>query len=312
MSNRSDGNWNFARHRLRGLRPALLSVLLATVARADPPARFEAVEPHMGTLVRITLYAPGETEAREAFASAFARIRDLDQKLSDYKPDSELNRLGVRLTPVSGDLFTVLACALRLSRETGGAFDVTLGPLTRIWRQHRLPSAEELRDARRRIGWRKIELDTASRSVRLKVPGMQLDVGAIAKGYAAGETLRVLAGRGLASALVAISGDLALGDPPPGAEGWKISAAGQTLTLRNTAVSTSGDREQHFEARNRRYSHILDPHTGRGLTNSLEVTVVAAEGIDADSLATAIRILGPGRGRALAKRHKAAVYIAAP
>ena len=296
----------------QGLRPVFIFILLATAADPAPPARFEAVEPHMGTLVRITLYAADETQARDGFAAAFARIRDLDQKLSDYKPDSELNRLGTTQTPVSEDLFFVLARAQRLSQETGGAFDVTLGPLTRIWRQHRLPTREELRDARRGSGWRKVRLDPGARAVRLEVSGMQLDLGGIAKGYAAGEALRVLAARGLHSALVAISGDLALGDPPPDAAGWKISTAGPTLTLRNSGVSTSGDREQHFDVEGHRYSHILDPHTGRGLKNSLEVTVVAKEAIEADALATAVRVLGSRRGRVLAERHKADVYFTAP
>jgi thiamine biosynthesis lipoprotein len=271
--------------------------------------RFEAVEPHMGTLVRITLYAGSEREASCAFAAAFARVAELDDRLSDYKPGSELNGLSTTPRRVSDDLFAVLERAQRLSRETGGAFDVTLSPLTRLWRAHRLPTETELAEALRRTGWRKVHLDAGARTVRLGAGGMQLDLGGIAKGYAAGEALRVLEARGYGRALVAVSGDLALGDPPPGREGWRISAAGRTLSLRNTGVSTSGDREQRFRAAGRDYSHILDPRTGLGLTNSLEVTVIAADPAAADALATTIRVLGPVRGRALAARHHAEVHF---
>ena len=288
---------------------AALTVCAAAPAVTAELRRFEAVEPHMGTLVRITVYAGSEPEASAAFAAAFARVAELDGKLSDYEPTSELNRLSTSPQRVSEDLFAVLDRAQRLSRETHGAFDVTLGPLTRLWREHRLPSESELREARRRTGWRKLRLDRAARTVRLAVPGMQLDLGGIAKGYAAGEALRVLEARGLRRALVAVSGDLALGDPAPAAEGWRISAAGRILTLRNTGVSTSGDREQHFHAAGRDYSHILDPRTGIGLTNSLEVTVIASDPATADALATTIRVLGPGRGRALAARHHAEVHF---
>ena len=263
----------------------------------------------MGTLYRIKLYASSPDAARSAFRAAFARIADLDATLSDYRPDSELNRL-CRTTvhqpmPASADLFRVLTASQKLAEQTDGAFDVTLGPVIRLWREarraHRLPDAAALREAAARCGYRKLQLDPAHQTVMLDQPGMQLDLGGIAKGYAADAALETLADLGIHSALVAASGDLAFGDPPPGQRGWKIriDSPKQVLALSNAALSTSGDEEQHLEIGGRRYSHIIDPATSMGLTSPITVTILARHGIDADALATAVSVLGAERGLAL-------------
>ncbi len=278
---------------------------------------FEAVEPHMGTLVRIKLYAAGPQQAQAAFRAAFDRIAQLDRELSDYQPESELNRLCRTAAghPVAAgpDLLRVLAASQQLAAETGGAFDVTLGPVIRLWRQARaagrIPAAAALREAAARSGYRKLHVNAAAGTVMLDQPGMRLDLGGIAKGYAADAALAVLARRGIRRALVAVSGDLAFGDPPPGQSEWKIGVdAGRpdgeftrVLRLRNAAVSTSGSREQHLDAGAKRYSHIIDPATDMGLTRSITVAIVARRGMDADSLATAVSVLGPERGVALVR-----------
>jgi thiamine biosynthesis lipoprotein len=137
---------------------------------------------------------------------------------------------------------------------------------------------------------------------------MQLDLGGIAKGYAADEALRLLKGRGMPRALVAASGDIAIGDPPPGQRGWKIAISGMdadavsatpTLLLKNCGVSTSGDTEQFIEIDHVRYSHIVDPRTGLGLTNRIQATIIAPHTTASDSLATTVCVLGPKRGLAL-------------
>ncbi len=272
-------------------------------------ARFEAAEPHMGTLFRITLYAADAGQAQAAFDAAFLRVKQLDDALSDYKPDSELMRL-CRTTSgqpvaVSPDLFTVLEEAQQLSRDSDGAFDVTLGPVVRLWRQGRAnghpPGAEAVRLALARSGYKKLILDRASRTAQLTAAGMMLDLGAIAKGYAADEALAVLRRNGMTRALVAASGDLAIGDAPPGQAGWRVGtgcsdASESVLTLSNTAVSTSGDTEQYLESGGVRYSHIIDPKTGRGLVKRSCVTVISDFGIHADSLATAASVLSERQG----------------
>jgi len=269
---------------------------------------FEAVEPHMGTLVRVKLYAADERQARSAFRAAFDRIKELDAILSDYKLDSELNRISQNPLKISDDLFRVLAASQKLAEQTGGAFDVTLGPVIRLWREarknNRLPDKEALREAGARCGYRKLHLDATNHTAWLDEPGMQLDVGGIAKGYAADEALAALKRLGIRSALVAASGDLAFSDPPPGQRGWKIGvgSSGRVLELSNAAVSTSGDAEQHLDADGQRYSHIIDPATGMGLTSGITVSIVAPHGIDADGISTAVSVLGFERGKKFIER----------
>jgi FAD:protein FMN transferase len=285
-------------------------------AKSPTLHRFEAVEPHMGTLVKITLYSDSQDAAQAAFRAAFERIRALDNALSDYKPDSELNRLTRiavgRAVPVSEDLWAVLQAAQEMARASDGAFDVTVGPVTRLWREarrvRRLPGASELRAAAARSGHEKLHLDGVRRTAMLDQPGMALDLGALAKGYAASEALAVLRRSGAGSALVAISGDLACGDPPPGSRGWRVAmhdAAARAgdipavVELANVAVSTAGADEQHLDEGERRYSHIVNPASAMGITEDITVTVIAPTGLEADALDTAISVLGVARGLAL-------------
>jgi thiamine biosynthesis lipoprotein len=285
---------------------ALAAGLLAAVTLQP----YEAVEPHMGTLFSIKLYAATERAAKDAFRAAFARIAQLDATLSDYRADSELSRVTQSATPVhvSGDLFAVLSKGQWLAAQTDGAFDVTLGPLTHLWRESRraraLPSDAVLKDALSRSGFRKMHLDAPAHTVCFDVPGMQLDVGGIAKGYSADEALKVLGKLGIQSALVAASGDLAFSDAPPAEKGWKVAidALRRPMLLANAAVSTSGSSEQNFMVDGIRYSHILDPKTGLGLTTDIITTVVARRGIDADGMATALNVLGPVSGLAFIEK----------
>ncbi|HSM76807.1 MAG TPA: FAD:protein FMN transferase, partial [Bryobacteraceae bacterium] len=205
-------------------RIALIALVVCCARAAGPSLQpFEAVESHMGTLIRIKLYAADRERAKAGFDAAFSRIAELDASLSDYRAESELNRLcrGPAGHPVkiSEDLFRVLAAAQELAAESGGAFDVTLGPVIRMWRQarrdHALPNPAALREAAARTGFHKLHLDEAARTATLDESGMQLDLGGIAKGYAADAALDVLTRMGITSALVAASGDLAFSHAPP-------------------------------------------------------------------------------------------------
>jgi len=203
----------------------------------------------------------------------------------------------------------VLERSQALAKRTDGAFDVTVGPVVNLWRKARrakqLPRADRLAEARAVVGWRKLELDPRARTAKLLVPDMRLDLGAIAKGYAVDEALKVLRARGVTRALVAGGGDMAVGDAPPGTPGWRIEVAALDVTnapparfviLRNRALATSGDVFQHVELDGVRYSHIVDPRTGMGLTDHSLVTVIAPDCTTADSLATAVSVLGPAKG----------------
>jgi thiamine biosynthesis lipoprotein len=301
---------------MRSVVVALAILTLSSLGAAQPTQRFESVEPHMGTLVRVTLYAPDEQTAKNVLRAAFDRIHALDEILSDYRPDSELNdiaRTAVRHpVRVSDDLFAVLSASQELAEATDGAFDVTQGPVIRLWRDarktHRLPDAAALRHATSLGGYRKLHLDARSRTVMLDIAGMQLDVGGIGKGYAASAALDALSRVGVDSALVAVSGDLAFSAAPPGQRGWRISvqssdrlaaAVPAVLELSNAAVSTSGNSAQHVDIGGRRYSHIIDPASATALVDDLTVTVIARHGADADGLATAVSVMGSERGLAL-------------
>ena len=278
--------------------------------------RFEFKSPHMGTLFSITLYAPDSATATNAAAAAFERITALDRMMTDYDPDSELMQLCQRPvgTPirVSDDLFDVLQKAQRVAELSDGAFDATVGPYVRLWRRARrtqaLPSAEALAAAGAPVGYKKLRLDVRNKAVTLTVPNMQLDLGGIAKGYAADNALRVLKSKGINHALVAASGDIVVGDPPPGKTGWRVGISApnagesklvKTVLLRNGAVSTSGDTEQFVEIGDTRYSHIVNPKTGIGLTEGFQVSIFGKNATATDSFATAVSVFGANRGLAL-------------
>jgi FAD:protein FMN transferase len=299
---------------------ALLLPLRAAEWQNDSLSAFEAVEPHMGTLMRIKLFARDQAQAKTALRAAFDRIAQLDETLSDYKPGSELNRVTATAVNsparISPDLFRILTASLELSEESGGAFDITLGPVTHLWRQARtanhLPDQAALHHALLRCGYRKMHIDMSQHTVMFDQPGMQLDAGGIAKGYAADEALAVLAKFGIHSALVAASGDLAFSDAPPGQQGWKVGVDSfdesnapftRILMLSNGAVSTSGDTEQHLDANGVRYSHIVNPKDGVGLTKGITVTVVARNGIEADGTTKVVSLLGATRGLAFIDSH---------
>lgn len=313
------------------------STTLGCAARGmrPPPHRFEYIRLSMGVPARIVLYAPDPRTAGEAAAAAYAVLSRLDEAMSDYRADSELMRLCDRAggppTAVSDDLFAVLERAAEVSGATDGAFDVTAGPCVALWRASRrtgrLPGDGELAAARALVGWRGVVLDTdplgPRRAVRLMTPGMRLDLGGIAKGYAAERAVQALRQRGAERCMVALAGDIAVGAPPPGEDGWCIEVAGgQTpeddtaaggggswedevdgeappprpvLRLANAAVSTSGDTEQFVVIDGRRYAHMVDPRTGLGLARRMSATVVADHGDLADALATAVCIAGPDR-----------------
>lgn len=292
---------------------AIFAIGLAQAAQSAELRRFDFERTLMGAPVKMILYAPEAPSANQAAEAAYARIAELDRILSDYKPDSELSQLSAtagsgRRVPLSQDLWTVLERSQRLAEQSGGAFDVTVGPYVRLWRRARrnkeFPARQRLDEARLAVGYQKLKLDPARHTAELLVAGMRLDLGGIAAGYAVDEAMSVLRNQSIDRALIDASGDILVSGPPPGEEGWKIGiapldAAGppsRYLRLRNAAVTTSGDAFQHVVLGGRRYSHIVDPATGLGLTDQSGVTVVAADCITADSMATAVSVLGPDKG----------------
>jgi FAD:protein FMN transferase len=289
--------------------------------------RREYTEQHLGVTIRIVLYAPDDAVARAAARAAYARIAELENIMSDYRPQSEVRRLAERPgTPVrvSEPLFTVLTRALELARRSDGAFDPTVGPFVELWRRARrtgrLPSRADLDSAARRVGWRKVRTDSVSRSVRLEASGMRLDLGGIAKGYILDEALLLLRRHGVTRALLQAGGDIVAGDPPPrgaagpGLAGWRVDVPGagapvraRATALANAALAVSGDAEQFVIVDGVRYSHVIDPRTGLGLTNGRQATVVAEDGLTADGLATALTVLDEAQGAELLRAYPGVV-----
>lgn len=292
-----------------------------TTPKSDPAlVRLEFEQAQMGLPFRIVLYAARKAEANAAASAAFARVAELNHIFSDYEDDSELSLLSRsagsgRAVPLSDELWRLLNIAQAMSRRSEGAFDITVGPLVQVWRrarrQHELPTPEVIAEAKARVGWQKIVLDSKARTAKLSVPGMRLDFGSIAKGRALDEALRVLREHGIHRALVTGGGDMAIGDPPPSRAGWRIELAPldapgtppvHFLSLRNCGFATSGDLFQHVELGGKRYSHIVDPRTGWAMTDHSLVTVIARDSVTANSLSTTTCVVGPERGLALVNK----------
>lgn len=288
------------------------------VAGAEPELqRFTFRQVHMGMPFDLILYAADEAAANRAAEAAYAKIAELDRVFSDYDPKSESSLISDgagsgKAVQIGADMRTVLERSQTLWKESKGAFDVTVGPAVRLWRRSRrqkaLPEPEKLRQALDAVGFDHVEFDAEAGTIRLLRPKMRLDFGGIAAGYAVDQAQKVLREQGIARALIDASGDIGVSDPPPGKKGWTIGIVplggrqnppSRYILLRNQAVTTSGDAFQHVSINGTRYSHIVDPRTGLGLTTRQSATVIASDCTAADSLATALCVLGPEKGQKL-------------
>ena len=293
-----------------------LLVIGSLIHMAGAAERFSFERPLMGTGFGVICYAESRDAAVKAAEEAFSKAEEINGIASDYLPESELSRLAshpagkpLRISPL---LYGLLDHSRRLAEATDGAFDPTLGSLTKLWREsradRRLPDPEKLRAARAAAGWRHFTLHPESHSITLHRENMAFDLGGVAKGFAADLMLETLAAAGISQALITAGGDVRIGDAPPGREGWKVSVktfdlsgSDEILTLSNAAVSTSGDLHQSLEIDGVKYSHILDPATGLGLTRRIAASVIADNAKLSDPLATAACVLGPEAGEALRK-----------
>lgn len=277
--------------------------------------RFEYEHVQMGTWFRLVAYAPDKATADGAASAAFDRVDALNSILSDYIDDSEVSRLtrktNVKIrVPVGEDLWRILELARPIEQASGGAFDLTTGPLTRLWRAARErgspPDPHAIQDAKRFVGYPSLKINPEDKTVMPSIAGMALDLGGVAKGYAADCAIAECCKRGVRRVLVAAGGDVVVADPPPDQKGWRIalphkSGSGvpdECMLLANGAVSTSGDKNQFLEHGGKRLSHVIDPRSGHALVDSCTVSIVTSaspsNGLMADALATASNVLGPG------------------
>jgi thiamine biosynthesis lipoprotein len=285
-------------------------------------ARLELTEEAMGTSFSLVLFGPDRPGLESAAAATFAEAHRLDRLLSNYLADSEWSAMNreaaarpVRVTP---ELFALLSDCLAYSRMSEGAFDITVGPLIKVWGFYKgeggMPKPREVNEALKRVGYRHVQLDPGARTVRFTRPGMDLDPGGIGKGYAVDRMVAVLKQAGIRIALVSASGSsiYGLGAPPEEPQGWPItirtprdpSAAAAQVVLKNMSLSTSGSYEKFFWAEGRTYSHIVDPRTGYPAQGTSAVSVVAPRTIDSEAWTKPFFI----NGRAWASAYKPAGF----
>ena len=283
---------------------------------ADQPPSLQGYElqfPSMGTLVTIQAFAADNQPIESTLKAAQQEIERLVDIMSDYDPDSELSKLNASAgsgewIEVSPELWEILEASDRWHHLSDGAFDASLGSLTRLWRKARrqktIPKPAEIEAALALCGWQHVELDRTEKRVRLNLEGLQLDLGAIAKGYIVDRAFKVLTAAGISSCMVNAGGNLRCGAAPPDRSGWRIeiSSVGEgepplrRIFLTNSSISTSGDLWQFMLIDGVRRSHILDPRTGWGIAGPVAVTVIAGNAQDADAASTSLCVLGRAAG----------------
>ena len=301
-------------------------------APAEGPSRpaAERTAQLLGTEVRIAVYNVDAAPGEDAVAEAMARVAEISRKFNLFDPKSDvslINREGAtRPVPLDGDVETLLLRSRDLAQLSGGAFDVTVGPLTDLWRKSRaagkLPTDDEIASARACVGFDKVILAGApgKRTVKFARAGMSFDFGGIAKGYAAEEAAKVLARRDIRSAVIACAGSVKLMGVRPDGLPFRIGISDPRpphrnlfiLPLRDASIDTSGNYRQFTEIDGKRYSHIIDPRTGKSIEALPSVTVVGPDGATCDALATAVGVLGVDDGLKLLDRVNAGTNPGAP
>jgi thiamine biosynthesis lipoprotein len=280
---------------------------------------YEATRISMACVYAIEAYGPDPHALSLIVDRAFDEVDRVDRLMSHYKPESPISLLNreaaSRPIEVDAELFNFVARALRYSEDSAGAFDITVGPLMKAWGffngEGRLPSDAELEAARRHVGAAHVTLNRDTRTISFDEPGVELDLGGIAKGYAVDRAVQILRRGQVAAALVSAGGSTIYGlGAPPGHDGWNVAIqdpldsrkAATSVHLKDRALSVAGTSEKSFQADGVTYSHIMDPRTGRPVQGVLTVAVLASSGTGGDALDDALFVLGPERSRAYLKR----------
>jgi thiamine biosynthesis lipoprotein len=271
--------------------------------------RLEESQGAMGTSFSVVLYGSDAYRMRSAAEQAFEEVRRLEAMLSNYRKESEwseVNRYAAeKPVRVSEELFRLLSACVDYSRKSEGTFDITVGPLVKLWGFYkgsgRLPHRAEIRVTMERVGYRNLLLDPKEMTVRFARRGVEIDPGGIGKGYAVDQMVAILKANGIHSALISAGGSsiYALG-APPGEKGWRLRIRHplkheetiEEVVLRDESMSTSGSYEKFFRVGRTTYSHILDPRTGYPAQGTLSVSVVAPRTLDSEAWTKPYFILG--------------------
>jgi Membrane-associated lipoprotein involved in thiamine biosynthesis len=294
----------------------------------DTGIRFAGVT--MGTTFSVTLtHLPAHLDVRQVELEITRILDKIEGKMSTYRDDSELSQLNrsesMDWVSVSEDLLTVIAQALHVSKLTNGAFDVTVGPLVNLWGfgpplpTEQIPSEERINEMMGRVDYQRLHARGFPPAVRKDAPDISIDLSAIAQGYAVDKVAEYLESAAVPDYLVEVGGELRAQGRNPVGSAWRIgierptadqSSVQEVILLDNQAVATSGDYRNYFEQNGQRYSHILNPKTGRPVTHNLaSVTIISSSTMYADAMATGLMVLGPEIGYALAVREQLAAYL---
>ncbi|HCW07659.1 MAG TPA: FAD:protein FMN transferase [Cytophagales bacterium] len=306
---------------------SLSLIFSSSLGECQSLKRFSFTENKMGSPFGIIFYCEDSSRAKQLSIQCFQQVDSLVNIFSDYFPQSELNQLCAtagsgKSFQCSPALFAILTLASEASKKSEGTFDITLGPLTHLWRKCRrektFPDSATIKEKLQLIGYKKMILDSVNHSVQLMLSGMELDLGGIAQGYIAQKTIDLLKKKNIQNALVDVSGDIVCIGKPPNKSGWSVAVSvpnsqneflERQLQLNNCAVTTSGDIHQFIEHKGIRYSHLIDPKTGYGITSQVNVTVIAKEGTQADWLTKACSILPRKKAMKLAEQVNAGLLI---
>jgi len=271
----------------------------------------------MGTTYTVALFGTDRFAMDVAVEEAFEEVQRLDLVMSNYRPESEWSRINREASKgpvaVSGETFELLARCLEYSRRSEGAFDITVGPLMKIWGFYkgsgRIPHRAEIRTALGRVGWKRVRLDRAAKTVRFDAP-VEIDPGGIGKGYAVDRMADVLRQRGVKSGFITAgrSSMYGIGAPPNESRGWRVEIpnprdsrqTAAVIFLKDQSMATSGSTEKFFAAGGRIYTHIMDPRTGYPAEGMLQVSVVAPKATDSEAWTKPYFVLG----RAWAEKNK--------
>ncbi|TAM81669.1 MAG: FAD:protein FMN transferase [Acidobacteria bacterium] len=315
---------------MRWNEPVTVSAFLLAIVlgQAYPSARQDQLvyrkKYAMGTVFEVAAYGPSPARTSRAIEQAFREVLRLDRVMSDYIPESDLSRINrtahYRAEQVPADLYRVIQQSLIYSRLSSGEFDITVGPLARIWkaeiRDGTVPSKEQEEKVRRCVGWQKVSLLPPDR-VEFRSPCLAIDLGAIGKGYAVDQAVAVLRSFGIERALISAGGSTiyAMGSPP-GRPAWVVRLRDPSgklnpeVSLNGNSVSTS-EQTRDPEHRSTPYGHIIDPAKGVPLKTPYSVSVVVGSATASDALSTTLLLMGPERGKSLVKKlpKVAAIWI---
>jgi len=272
----------------------------------------------MGTIVEIILIGDNQKKAEKSALQAFQEIRRIEQLMSPTIEKSEVFHInqstGKKWVRVSPETFYVIKKSIEISNQSDGGFDITVGPLIKLWQKAREkehpPSNEDLERSLDLVGFRNIMISPDGK-IFLKKDGMSIDLGGIAKGYAVDRAFDILRGLGFRNLIVNAGGDLKVGGMKFG-KPWSIGIQDPRdqgkiiakIKLKKGAIATSGDYEKYFMYQGKRYHHIINPKDGLPAWGCQSVTVLCEEGILADAMATAVFVLGPEKGFSLCQRTK--------